>query len=143
MEKKKIITTTKDQTSAIITDTLNQIRSDRLYKDIKNIDIDYNNSCCELQSGLDSIKQVIESNRGGEKGMHGFIGERAQVHISNSNALVKGEKPQYTLIDDNGPTDYLRGNTLIQQKACRSRVMLGLDHLQNHANAYPFYITLV
>ncbi|KJS20460.1 MAG: hypothetical protein VR72_14600 [Clostridiaceae bacterium BRH_c20a] len=142
MEKKKIITTTKDQTSAIITDTLNQIRSNRLCKDIKNIDIDYNNSCCELRSGLDSIKQVIESNRGGEKGMHGFIGERAQVHISNSNALVKGEKPQYTLIDDNGPTDYLRGNTLIQQKSCRSGGTLGLDHLQNHAKAYPFYITL-
>lgn len=141
MEKNNVITATKDQSSAIITDTLNKIRSDRRNKDIMIIDIDYNNSCRELQSGLDSIKLVIESNRGGEKGMHGFIGERAQVHILNSNALVIGEKPLYTLLDDNGPTDYLRGDTLIQQKACRSDGMLGLNHVQNHADIYTFYIS--
>ena len=140
MEKIIVITTTKDQSSALITDTLNQIRAEHLCHDLKRIDIDYNNACNELQYGMDSIKHVIISNRGGQKGMHGFIAERAQVHISNSNALVNGKKPMYTLLDDNGPTDYLCGDTLIQQKACRSGGMLGLDHVQNHANTYAFYV---
>lgn len=138
MEKNKVI---KNQNVVTLTETLNQIRADHLKKDLKIIDINYQKALYELRIGMNSIKQIIKTNRGGEKGMHGFIGECAQVHISNANALVIGEKTTYSLIDNNGPTDYLKGNISIQQKSCRSGGMLGLDHIEKHANTYPNYIT--
>lgn len=141
MGKNKVVTTNKDQSVAIITDIQNQIRADHLKSDLKIIKNDYQNARHELRIGLSSINQIIKSNRGGEKGMHGFIGERTQVYISNANALAIGEKPIHTLIDNNGPIDYLRGSTLIQQKACRSGGMFGLDHIQSHANYYPNYVS--
>ena len=62
---------------------------------------------------------LLLQNRGGTTGMHGFIGERVQVSFSNARAVMQGQEKAYTLIDDNGMTDYLRGNTLIQQKKSR------------------------
>lgn len=139
MKNNNVMTTTKDQTSALLTDTLKRIREDQLLADKVKITADYNNACEELQNCRNSVKHVIETNRGGVKGMHGFIGERAQVHIANAKALVNGETAIYNLLDDNGPVDYTRGNIPIQQKACKSGGNLGLDHVLSHSDKYPTF----
>ena len=52
---------------------------------------------------------------------------------------MKGASPEYTLLDDNGMTDYLRGQTPIQQKACFSDKSLGLTHILSHSEKYPVF----
>lgn len=97
----------------------------------------HNEAATEIQKLRLSIDSLIASNRGGSKGVHGFIGERAQVHLSNAWASFRGDAKSSILIDDNGMVDYLQDGVAIQQKACRSNGLLGLDHILRHKNTYP------
>ena len=91
----------------------------------------------ELNLCYEQIDHIIDINRGGVRGMHGFIGENMQVHLSNAWDIIEGQDPIHILIDDNGMTDYFRGNIAIQQKACISDKCLGLSHILEHAKKYP------
>ncbi len=128
------------QSAAFIVEYCNQNRKTSLKTELSSINTDYFNSVEMLNAGIKSIKDVIKSNRGGIKGSHGFIAERAQTYLVNSKSLAYGDIAHYTLVDDNGPVDYLYDNIMIQQKACRSG-NLGLDHIEIHANTYPFYVS--
>lgn len=136
----EIASTTQAQTTGAFIGTLNEIRLHELVKRYAEIDCHKAGADQELQALREEIKNLIESNRGGTTGMHGFIGERVQVSFSNAWAVMQGQEKAYTLIDDNGMTDYLRGNTLIQQKACLSDKALGLTHIAAHAEKYPVFI---
>lgn len=136
----EIASTTQAQTTGAFIGTLNEIRLHELVKRYAEIDCHKAGADQELQALREEIKNLIESNRGGTTGMHGFIGERVQVSFSNARAVMQGQEKAYTLIDDNGMTDYLRGNTLIQQKACLSDKALGLTHIAAHAEKYPVFI---
>ena len=136
----EIVSTTQAQTTGAFIGTLNEIRLHELVKRYAEIDCHKAGADQELQALREEIKNLIESNRGGTTGMHGFIGERVQVSFSNARAVMQGQEKAYTLIDDNGMTDYLRGNTLIQQKACLSDKALGLTHVAAHAEKYPAFI---
>lgn len=136
----EIASTTQAQTTGAFIGTLNEIRLHELVKRYAEIDCHKAGADQELQALREEIKNLIESNRGGTTGMHGFIGERVQVSFSNARAVMQGQEKAYTLIDDNGMTDYLRGNTLIQQKACLSDKALGLTHVAAHAEKYPAFI---
>lgn len=140
MNEKKRCIYPKEQATAMVTEVLNHTRNRNLNHALKSIDKDYIKASAELKNGFDGIHDVIRFNRGGKCGMHGFIGESAQVHISNADALVRGKKALHKLLDDNGPTDYLRDKTLIQQKAYQSGGMYGLDQALKHANKYPFFV---
>lgn len=140
MNEKKERSYTKEQTIVIVTEVINHTRTSNLSHQLKSIDKDYIKATTELKKGVDEVHDIIRLNRGSKCGMHGFIGESAQVHISNADLLVRGEKAHYKLIDDNGPTDYLRDKTLIQQKAYQSSGMYGLDQAVRHANKYPFFV---
>lgn len=134
-------TYTSTQITASIINTTNDIRTTKYDYALRTINNDYSLSLKELKDGSISINNLIKSKRGGSTGIHGFIGERAQVYLSNSKSLVRGDIAHYTLLDDNGPTDYLYDSIMIQQKACRAGGNLGLDQIEIHANAYPFYVT--
>lgn len=120
--------------------TTNKSRINKLNSTLSNINKDYVLSCDELNEGAQAINDLIKSNRGGNKGAHGFIGEFAQVHLSNSMSLVRGDIPHYTLLNDNGPIDYLYDNIMIQQKACHSGGCLGLDRARSHSTKYSFFV---
>ena len=130
-----------NQETGVYIDFINQLRIDEMNSKLRVISNDYSSSVNDLKLCRDSIKHVIDINRGANTGMHGFIGERLQVFLANSRAHVLGDKPLYYLIDDDGPVDYLRGLTPIQQKACLSDKVLGLRFVSNHANKYPFFVT--
>ena len=104
---------------------------------MRSIDFRKDNAMQELQTLADSIDELIKKNRGGSTGIHGFIGERAQVYLSNAWSLIKGDVRICELIDDDGMTDYLEKGIDIQQKACRSNGWLGLDHVLSHRERYP------
>ena len=130
-----------EQFTTSLIDQTNNTRTFLLNRDLSKIQTDYNNANKMLEDGVNSINKIIQSNRGGNTGMHGFIGEHAQVLLTNSMFLAQGDKAHYSLIDDNGPVDYMYDNIMIQQKACRSGGYLGLDRIEAHANRYPFYVT--
>ena len=116
---------------------LKSLRIADLLKQMQQIDYRENTAIEELEKLTSSVEEVIESNRGGDKGMHGFIGERAQVYIKNAWSIIKGDVKVSELIDDNGMTDYLENGVPIQQKACRANGLLGLDHILEHKGKYP------
>ena len=58
---------------------------------MRSIDFRKDNAMQELQTLADSIDELIKKNRGGSTGIHGFIGERAQVYLSNAWSLIKGD----------------------------------------------------
>ncbi|MBQ6482234.1 MAG: hypothetical protein IJI45_14040 [Anaerolineaceae bacterium] len=93
----------------------------------------------EINLSYEQIDHIISINRGGKRGMHGFIGENMQVHLSNAWDIIKGLDPRHVLVDDNGMTDYFRCNIAIQQKACISDNCLGLSHILEHAKKYPAF----
>ena len=140
MSNTKSATFIKDQELSLIIYYINQQRINAMNSELRIINKDYINSQKELELCKQSIKEVIDSNRGAKTGMHGFIGERVQVHFSNSRALLNGESPLYRLLDDGSAVDYIRGTTPIQQKACLSDKTLGLTHIANHAKVYPDFV---
>ena len=99
---------------------LNRIRQSNLQKHLDVLSGRKEAAFRVLRDTEDSINRVISSGRGGIKGVHGFIGEHAQCGISNARALMNGRVPLYRMVDDNGPIDYFRGTTPIQQKACQA-----------------------
>ena len=120
----------------------NWIRKDRLQKQLIELHKRKTAAFNEIRAMEKSIEHVIKSNRGGATGAHGYIGERAQTGIANARSLINGHGPRYYLIDDNGMTDYFRGGTPVQQKACISDKMLGLSHIKIHSHKYPEYVTV-
>ena len=141
MDQKRVVEQTENQGLASLVGLVNLIRQQKARERLSYLRHCKSSSFQELRQMEQSITQVIESNRGGAKGVHGFIGERAQVGISNARSLMDGNVPQYRLIDDNGMTDYFRGKLPIQQKACISDKTLGLTHVKAHCNNYPEYIS--
>ena len=131
---------TQEQATGAFVDTLNAIRLRELVRRYAEIDRRKAGADQELESLVRDIKKLIESNRGGTTGMHGFIGERVQVGFCNERAVMQGLKASYRLIDDNGMTDYMRNDILIQQKACQSDKALGLTHIVAHSKKYPCYV---
>lgn len=116
---------------------LKTIRLEKLLHEMEQIDFRRSNALNELKALVKSVEELIASNRGGEKGIHGFIGERAQVYIKNAKALLNGSDRISKLIDDNGMIDYWENGIAVQQKACRDK--LGLPHLLDHKAKYPEY----
>ena len=117
---------------------LKAIRLDKLLREIEQVDLRKENALAELKVLAKSVEELISSNRGGDRGIHGFIGERAHVHIRNALALIKGADRVCELIDDNGMTDYWEDGVAVQQKACQYK--LGLPSLLDHKAKYPDFI---
>ena len=128
------------QVDATVIDVVNASRIGQLLKCLSDIDRNQAGAKEEILRLKAEIQKLLDSNRGGAKGIHGFIGETSQVHISNIKAFINGDEPLYILLDDNSMTDYLRGMQIIQQKACRAGGHLGLDAIKGHAEKYPEFI---
>lgn len=118
---------------------LNQIRIDEFLDKLCSQNINLEKALKELDDLKKFITEIIKTNRGGDKGIHGFIGERMQVHVENAKKLVDGLKQEYLLIDDNGPVDYRKNEIPIQQKARQAN--LGLNAIQEHLEKYPNFLS--
>lgn len=86
-------------------------------------------------------REIIERNRGGTKGMHGFIAEIAECGIGNARQQIEGNSPNYVWINDNGPVDIMRGTQEIQQKFVQSGGHLSLRAIIEHMRSYPDYLS--
>lgn len=138
MNAEKVVKGTQEQAVASWIQSLNQLRINALLQGLLQQDNNLRNALEELDALKQSINGLIQTNRGGIKGMHGFIAERMQVSFENVRKLVTGAEREYHLIDDNGPVDYTWNGINYQQKFVESH--LSLDAVKRHLEKYPDYI---
>ncbi len=138
MNVEKTVKSTQEQAVASWIHYLNQQRINELLYGLSRQNINLDNALKELDELKKSISKLIQTNRGGIKGIHGFVAERMQVYFENARNLVEGADRGYVLIDDNGAVDY-RGNGInYQQKFVAKH--LSLDAVKMHLDKYPDYI---
>lgn len=117
MDNEKLIKSTQEQAVASWVDYLNKVRFDRLIEALSKQDVNLKSAMESIDNAFSSIKEdIIFRNRGGDKGMHGFIAEVAECGIGNARQRIVGNPDVYIWINDNGPDDFIRGLETIQQK---------------------------
>ena len=138
----KLAKSNQEQAIASWVNYLNQVRLERLMEALQQQDQNWEQAVDTLKHTLSVIdKEIIERNRGGIKGMHGFIAEVAECGIGNAREQVRGKMPVYEWINDNGPVDFLRGGVQIQQKFVASGNHLSLKAISQHFEQYPAYLS--
>ena len=141
MKTTKVLKSSQEQAVGAWIDYLNQVRIDRLLKVLSEQDVNLSDALSHIEWAVTNISEnIIERNRGGDKGMHGFIAEIAECGIGNARERVAGQAASHVWIDDNGPSDILRGVTEIQQKFVQSGGHLSLKAVLEHLEHYPDYI---
>lgn len=137
----KFFKSSEDQAVAAWINYLNQVRLDRLFQGLQEQDLNLGEALNTLNSTLKQVNDVIiERNRGGINGMHGFIAEVAECGIENARNLVQGKAKTCFWINDNGPTDLVRNGIEIQQKFYNDGRNLSLQAIKQHLEKYPNYL---
>ncbi|WP_454382500.1 hypothetical protein [Streptococcus sp. Marseille-Q7156] len=93
-----------------------QIAMKIIEDEARNVILNKDNASKILDYAKDSIEDVIVKNRGGDRGVHGFIAEFAEEGIVNARRAIEGLKPIVKVLNDNGPADLLIGRNTIQMK---------------------------
>lgn len=127
--------------AAAVVDHLNNKRIEELFEALHRQDLRLENALAFIDYTLHTIDEdIIERNRGGQQGMHGFIAEIAQYGVGNARKIVQGLAPDYVWINDNGPADLIRGDILIQQKFYAGNPSRGIQAALEHLQKYPGFI---
>lgn len=120
---------------------LNRVRIERLAASLAHQDVVLDKALASVKEALAIIgRDVVDTRRGGQKGMHGFIAEVAETGIGNARAHLQGQAAPYQWVNDNGPADLLRHGTPIQQKFVTSGGRFGLGAISEHLRKYPDFI---
>lgn len=138
MNVERAVKSTQEQAVASWINYLNQMRINELLQDLSQQNVNLDNALKELGELKESVSRLVQTNRGGTTGIHGFIAERMQVYFENARNLVEGADKWYFLIDDNGPVDYTGNGIDYQQKFVEKH--LSLDAVKKHLDKYPAYI---
>lgn len=122
-------------------DHLNQVRLDDLLGFLRQQDLNFQDALTSLDEALRDIDvKVVATNRGGLKGMHGFIAEVAEVGVANARSTVRGGGGVYQWVNDNGPVDLMRAGVEIQQKFVAVGGRFGLGAIVDHLEKYPDFV---
>lgn len=95
--------------------TINSILSNQS-SDIASIVSKHSNALNEINISETLVKTTINSNRGGDTGIHGFLAEYAEVGIRNAKNIMNNLEPITELLNNNGPADLLVNNKEVQMK---------------------------
>lgn len=140
-DAEKIIKSNQEQAVAAWLNYLNQIRINQVVQSLQNQNENLQDAVVELKDTMHTIAvDIIDKNRGGQKGQHGFIAEIAECGINNAFDKLRGDTPSYEWINDNGPSDLRRGSIEIQQKFVKSGGLFSLNKAREHLNQYPDYL---
>lgn len=141
MEAEKIVKSSQEQAVGAWINYLNQVRLDRLVEALSKQNINLATAMKTIETAFDTITEdIIIRNRGGNKGMHGFIAEIAECGIGNARQQILGKSAIYTWINDNGPDDLIRDAEAIQQKFVQAGGHLSLRAVAEHLRHYPEYL---
>lgn len=137
----KVVKSDQEQAVASWVNYLNMERTARLMEKLQQQDTNWEHAIDTLKDSLKVIdKEIIERNRGGVKGMHGFISEVSECGIGNAREQIIGKKPIYEWIDDNGPSDVIKNGVEYQMKFVQSGNNLSLKAIEHHLEKYPNYL---
>ena len=137
----KTVKSSQEQAVGAWINYLNQVRLERLVEALSKQNINFATAMEAIENAFDIIKEdIIIRNRGGDRGMHGFIAEIAECGIGNARQKIVGKSAIYTWINDNGPDDLIRGAEVIQQKFVQAGGHLSLRAVAAHLCHYPEYI---
>lgn len=141
MDVAQLVKSTQEQGFAAWVDYLNQLRLNELLAKLTAQDINLEKTLAELQKMKTNIAALIASNRGGEKGLHGYIAEAAEVGVENARNLIKGLDAVCEWVNDNGPVDLIRDGTEIQQKFVKAFFSLSQNNgVLAHQADYPWFV---
>lgn len=139
MDIGELVKSTQEQGVASWIHQLNQERLDELLARLSSQDSNLEKALDELKILKGEAAELIARNRGGEKGLHGFLAETAEAHIENARNLIRGLSKSCEWVNDNGPADLLRDGTPIQQKFVESNGHFGLEKIKEHFQSYRFH----
>lgn len=131
----------QEQAVAAWVNYLNQLRLDNLLRALNRQDVNLEDALASLHDATRKIDlEVVAANRGGVKGMHGFIAEVAEVGVGNARSQILGKGAAYQWVNDNGPVDLMRGGVEIQQKFVAAGGRFGLGAIAEHLEKYPGFV---
>lgn len=87
---------------------IDQMRIDDLVENFNRQDRNLDSAMESMNRALGMIGDLVVVNRGGNRGVHGFIAEVAECGLENAKSLPHGDKPVMEWANDNGPADLLR-----------------------------------
>ena len=137
----ELIESNQEQAVAAWVNYLNQVRLNTLLSALGRQDVNLTDALASVDEAIRKIDiEVVATNRGGVKGMHGFIAEVAEVGVGNARSQIRGGGTVYQWVNDNGPVDLMRGSVEIQQKFVASGGRFGLGAIADHLQKYPDFV---
>lgn len=131
----------QEQAVAAWVNYLNQLRLDNLLSALHRQERNLEDALASVGEAIRKIDlEVVAANRGGLKGMHGFIAEVAEVGVGNARSHIHGGDAVYQWINDNGPVDLMRNGVEIQQKFVAAGGRFGLGAITEHLRKYPDFV---
>lgn len=141
MNAEQIVKSGQEQAVASWINYLNQVRLDALYDALQRQDVNLEQALATLDEAQKQIfEEIVLRDRGGLKGMHGFIAEVAECGVHNARNLVQGNPANTVWVNDNGPADLIRKKIQIQQKFVQSGGKLSLNAVEEHFKKYPDFL---
>lgn len=129
----------QEQAVAAWVNYLNQLRLDSLLSALRSQDVNLQDALTSIEEAIRKIDmEVVATNRGGVKGIHGFIAEVAEVGVGNARSQILGAGSVLQWVNDNGPVDLMRGGVEIQQKFVAAG--FGLGAIAEHIQMYPDFV---
>lgn len=137
----EFVTSIQEQAVASWVSYLNQLRIDHLLSALSRQDENLRDALTSVDAAVRKIDfEVVAANRGGQRGMHGFIAEIAEAGIGNARRQILGHEADYRWVNDNGPVDLMRGSVEIQQKFVAAGGRFSLGAIAVHLEKYPEYV---
>lgn len=137
----KLVRGSQEQAVASWVNYLNQLRIDTLLTAFARQDDNLLDAITSVDEAMRKIDlEIVSTNRGGHKGMHGFIAEIAEVGVGNARERIVGKDAVYQWVNDNGPVDMVRDGIDIQQKFVASGGRFSLGAVTEHLQKYPDYV---
>ena len=141
MSIEKLMKSNQEQAVASWINYLNQTRLNELTDTLSKQRENFTEAMKSLDLSLETIRtSIVDRNRGGTNGMHGFIAEVAEVGVVKAKEHILGNRISYEWINDNGPVDLVRDGIQIQQKFVNAGGHLSLQAINDHLKKYPDYI---
>lgn len=83
---------------------------------LADADVRLANAMANLDWAKANVENLIDTNRGGGTGLHGFIAEFAETGIANARRAVEGMRRSTVVLNDNGPVDLMVHGHGVQMK---------------------------
>ena len=141
MNEDRLRKSSQEQAVAAWVYYLNQIRIKELALALQSQHGNFVDAMGSIEDAWEKIQDLITSNRGGDKGLHGFIAEIAQVGLGNAKELLHGRDGIYEWVNDNGPSDLIKDGIPVQMKFVQQGGKFSLNAIEHHLSNYPDFIT--